>query len=279
MTAAAAGEEWWTPRFAEPRFSQSLERGLSILGCFTPKRPVLGISEIADDLGMKRSTTHRYVTTLAAFGYLEQVASRKYRLGLKVTKLGMSALSSTGLAEHAEHHLRELRRRTGFAASLAVLDGPEVVYVVREQALRRPGSDAGPTLTAGSRVPAYCTALGKVLLADLHERERRDLLAGVALEKRGPNTILTKKALRAELEQVEDEGMAVEDEELAPGLVAIAAPVRNDSKEAIAAIDLAAPVRTIALPSLVAELTPHLLSTAAEISARLGYRRGDEVGG
>jgi IclR family pca regulon transcriptional regulator len=73
------------PSLREPRYSQSLERGLAILSCFTPKRPVLGIADIADELGMSRSTTHRYVITLLALGYLEQGASRKYRLGLRVT--------------------------------------------------------------------------------------------------------------------------------------------------------------------------------------------------
>ena len=98
-TEKANGE--WTrvvPSLREPRYSQSLERGLAILACFTPERPVLGIADIADELGMSRSTTHRYVITLVALGYLEQGASRKYRLGLRVTDLGMSALNSTGSA-------------------------------------------------------------------------------------------------------------------------------------------------------------------------------------
>jgi len=98
-----------TPMLREARFSRSLERGLAILGCFTPEEPVLGIAEIADELGMSRSTTHRYVITLVALGYLEQGASRKYRLGLRVTDLGMSALNSTGLREHSRPYLEELR--------------------------------------------------------------------------------------------------------------------------------------------------------------------------
>src|SRR5690349_17327870 len=94
---------WSVPSLREPRYSQSLERGLAILSCFSARRPVLGIAEIAEDLGMSRSTTHRYVITLVALGYLEQGDSRKYRLGLRVTDLGMAALSSTGLREHAHH--------------------------------------------------------------------------------------------------------------------------------------------------------------------------------
>src|ERR1700734_4537490 len=112
---------WSIPSLREPRYSQSLERGLAILGCFTPERPVLGIADIADDLGMSRSTTHRYVITLVALGYLQQGASRKYRLGLGVTNLGMAALSSTSLREHAHQYLQELSRQSTYTVSLAVL--------------------------------------------------------------------------------------------------------------------------------------------------------------
>ncbi len=139
-TPKANGEQepaWSIPSLREPRYSQSLERGLAILGCFTPKRPVLGIADIADELGMSRSTTHRYVITLVALGYLEQGASRKYRLGLRVTDLGMSALNSTGLREHAHPYLEELRQRTSYTTSLGVLDGPEVLYVDRVRSFRR----------------------------------------------------------------------------------------------------------------------------------------------
>lgn len=117
-----ADGEWIrsVPSLREPRYSQSLERGLAILGCFTPERPILGI---ADELGMSRSTTHRYVITLVALGYMEQAASRKYRLGLRVTDLGMSALNSTGPREHAHPYLEELRQRTSYTVNLAVLDG------------------------------------------------------------------------------------------------------------------------------------------------------------
>src|SRR6201992_2638547 len=128
---------WSIPSLREARFSQSLERGLAILGCFTPQKPVLGIADIADELGMSRSTTHRYVITLVALGYLEQGASRKYRLGLKVTDLGMAAMNSTGLREHAHPYLQELRQRTTYTASLGVLDGAEVLLVDRARSFRR----------------------------------------------------------------------------------------------------------------------------------------------
>ncbi|MGH2903118.1 MAG: IclR family transcriptional regulator [Solirubrobacteraceae bacterium] len=270
------GPAWSIPSLREPRYSQSLERGLAILGCFTPERPVLGIADIADDLGMSRSTTHRYVITLVALGYLEQGASRKYRLGLRVTDLGMSALNSTGLREHAHPYLEELSRRTSYTTSLAVLDGVEVLYVDRVRSFRRGQSKIDLNLHAGSRLPAYCTALGKLLLANLPEGEHDERIAEVKLTKRGPNTITSKQALRDELGEIREESFAVNDEELAPEVYAVAAPVRNEAREVAAAVNLAAPTSMISLGELVDALGPHLVSTADRISARLGYRRDDE---
>src|SRR5271169_2078612 len=136
--ASATQEPAWSiPSLREPRYSQSLERGLAILRCFTPSRPVLGIADIADELDMSRSTTHRYVITLVALGYLEQGASRKYRLGMRVTDLGMSALNSTGLRRHSRQHLEELRQRTSYTSNLSVLDGEDILYIDRARSFRR----------------------------------------------------------------------------------------------------------------------------------------------
>ena len=261
-------------RLHEPRYSQSLERGLAILGCFTPERPVLGIAEIATELGVSRSTTHRYVITLFALGYLEQDSSRRYRLGLGVTDLGMSVLNATGLREHAHPFVQELRRDTSYTVSVAVLNGAEIVYVDRAPSFRNE-IDLG--LDTGSRLPAHCTAMGKVLLASLPEREQSELLASIKLTPRGPNTITSKNALRVELEQVREEGFAVNDQELAEDVHAIAVPVRAVSGKVVAALGLSADTSTISLEELVDALGPHLVSTADRISARLGYRRHDEL--
>ena len=267
---------WSIPSLREPRYSQSLERGLAILGCFTPKRPVMGIADIAEDLGMSRSTTHRYVITLVALGYLEQGASRKYRLGLRVTDLGMSALNATGLREHAHPYLEELRRRTSYATGLAVLDGEDIVYIDRVRSLRRGAERGEESLHPGSRVPAYCTAMGKVLLAGLPEDEQRELTASLALAGRGPNTVTDLGALRDQLRDVARSGLALDEEELAAGLCAIAAPVRNEARETVAAIEISAPSSLISLEEMSDALTPHLVSAADRISARLGHRRDDE---
>jgi IclR family transcriptional regulator, pca regulon regulatory protein len=276
--AKDSGQEpaWSIPSLREPRYSQSLERGLAILGCFTPKRPVLGIADIADELGMSRSTTHRYVITLVALGYLEQGASRKYRLGLRVTDLGMSALNSTGLREHAHPYLEELRQRTSYTTSLGVLDGTDILYVDRVRSFRRGQANVGVELHTGSRLPAYATSMGKLLLANLPEPEQRELIAQMKLTKRGPNTITSKKALREELDEIQAAGFAVDDQELAAELYAIAAPVRNEARDVVAAVNLVASASMISLEELVDALGPHLVSTADRISARLGYRRDDE---
>ena len=225
---------------------------------------------------MSRSTTHRYVITLVALGYLEQGASRKYRLGLRVTDLGMSALNSTGLREHAHPYLEELRQRTSYTSSLAVLEGADILYVDRARTFRRSQGKADLDLHPGSRLPAYCTAMGKLLLANLPEAEQRDVIAAMKPPKRGPNTITSKKALREDLDEVLDAGFAVNDEELAAGLHAIAAPVRNEAREVVAAVSLSAQSNMISLEEMVDALGPHLVSTADRISARLGYRRADE---
>jgi len=266
---------WSLPGLREPRFSQSLERGLAILACFTPERPVLGVADIADELDMSRSTTHRYVLTLTALGYLEQGAKRKYRLGLRVTDLGMSALNGTGLREHALPYLEDLSQRSTYTTSLAVLDGHEILYIDCARSFRHGQSRIDLGVHPGSRLPAHCTAIGKLLMANLPQREQDEMLASMKLTKRGPNTITSKQALRAELEEILEEDFAVNDEELAAELHSIAVPVRNHARKVVAAVSLEAHTSMISLSELVDAL-PHLVSTADRISARLGYRRDDE---
>lgn len=274
--SSGQGPAWSIPSLRGPRYSQSLERGLAILSSFTPERPILGIADIADELDMSRSTAHRYVVTLLALGYLEQEASRKYRLGLRVTDLGMSALNSTGLREHAAPYLQELRQRTSYTVSLAVLDGVDVLYVDQARSFRRGRGLAGADARTGSRLPAYCTAMGKLLLANLPDAEQAALLARLKLAKHGPNTITSKRALRQELDEVRRANFAVDAEELAKDLYSIAAPVRDESRQVVAAVEIAVPSALITRGELVDALGPHLISAGDRISARLGHRRADE---
>ncbi len=266
---------WSVPSLREPRYSQSLERGLAILSCFTPGRPVLGIADIADELGMSRSTTHRYVITLVALGYLEQGASRKYRLGLRVTDLGLSAINATDLREHAHPQLEELRQRTSYTASVTVLDGTEALIVDIARSYRRGLHSIRRAIRPGSRVPVHSTAAGKVLLAALPDRDQRELLGHAKLTRSGPNAITSKKALRSELEKVRDQGYAIDDEEFIEGVRAIAVPVREESGHVAAAMAISAASSMITAPEMVDGLLAPLIVAADHVSARLGHRRVD----
>jgi IclR family pca regulon transcriptional regulator len=266
------------PQLRESRYSQSLERGLAILECFTPERPVWGIVDLADELGMSRSTTHRYALTLTELGFLVRATRRRYRLGLRVTELGLSTLSSTSLHTHARPHLEELSMRVPYPLAIAVLDGPEVLYVDCVRGSRPGRQSAGVAPRAGDRVPAHCTAVGKLLVANLPEPVGREAIAELTLERKGPHTITSKTALRAEFARIREEGIATADEELAPGLLEIAAPVRSQAEELLAAVSMTAPRSMISLDQLVEHLGPHLVSTADRISAQVGYRREDERG-
>jgi len=259
------------PNLREPRYSQSLERGLAILSCFTAERPTMGIADIADELGMSRSTTHRYTITLVALGYLEQGPSRKYRLGMRVTDLGMAVLNSIGLREHSHPPLAELRDRCGYSVGLCILDGVNILYVDRARSFRPGQSKLELSLHPGSRLPAHCTAMGKLLLANLAESEREGLLAELTQTKHGPNTITSKRALREELQRVREEQLATNDEELAAGLHAIAAPVRDSTGVVVAAASMSAHTSAISSSELIDALGPYLISTADSISSALGY--------
>src|ERR1700744_799569 len=128
----------WNMPHDDSASSQSLERGLAILGTFSPDRPALGISELAQRLGLTRSTTHRYVATLARLGYLEQdPATRKYRLGIRVLDLGFTVLGSLELREIAGPHLQRLSAATGLTANLAIRDDTDVILIDRIRG--RPG--------------------------------------------------------------------------------------------------------------------------------------------
>ena len=250
--------------------SQSLERGLAILSAFRSGRPLLGVSELARDVGLSRSTTHRYIATLAALGYLDQdPSSRKYRLGPRVLDLGFSAINSMDLREVASPHLQALSDETGHTVNMAVLDGADIVYIDRCRTSQRGQRDIDLNLHIGSRLPAYCTSMGKVLLAGLPEDEQRSVVERVDFAQRGPNTLTARDELLRELEHVKRAGLAVNNEELAYGLRSIAAPVHAQSGEVAAAINLAVHRTMVSLDALVAHLGPPLKRTAEAISVRL----------
>jgi IclR family transcriptional regulator, pca regulon regulatory protein len=251
-------------------FSQSLERGLAILAAFRPDRPALGISELARDLGLTRSTTHRYVATLTSLRYLEQDDStRKYRLGPRVLDLGFSMLGSLDLREVAAPHLRRLTDSTGHTSNLAIRDDTDVILIDRVRG--RPGRyhHLEFTLHVGSRLPSYCSATGKALLAFVPRPDLDRLLDRMDLVPRGPRTLTDRSALLAELEQVRRTGLATNDEELESALRSIAAPVRARSGQVVAAVNVAIPWSPAAMSELLAQLGPTIQATAQQIAARV----------
>ncbi len=252
------------------RFSSSLVAGLAMLRCFTAEHPERGIADMAAELDLGRSTTHRYATTLVTLGYLEQGASRKYRLSSRVCDVGLSLFDSMVVRRVAREHLKELRAQTGRTVSLGVLGGTEVAYIDRWQGSRQGQYMADVSVGLGTRLPVHCSAAGKALLARLPEAEQRELIGKLRLSKRGPKSIMTKTALRDELERVVVRGVAVDDEELLAGRRAIAAVVVDGEGAAVAAVELAVPASAHAGERLLKELGPKVTTTARRITEALG---------
>jgi IclR family transcriptional regulator, pca regulon regulatory protein len=251
------------------RYSQSLRHGLAIMASFDPGRRELGIAELADELGMSRSTAHRYASTLVELGYLEQDSGRRYRLTPRAADLGLAAMRSLELRTCAHPLLAELRIHTGRTVSIGILDGSEVVLLDRLRGWRRGLHEIDLRRGPGSRVPAHCTAIGKVLLAHLPDSRQSRVLKGLTLSRNGPNCITTMPALHDELERVRTEGLAVDEEELIAGLCSIAVPVRDLNGRVGAAVDIAASTGVLSPEDLIETLGDRLILTAKNISAAL----------
>jgi IclR family pca regulon transcriptional regulator len=253
--------------------SQSLERGLAILSAFAAGRPLIGISELSRELELSRSTAHRYVATLAKLGYLQQdPESKRYRLGPKVLDLGFSAINSMDVREISAPYLRQLSDETGFTVNLAILDGIDVVYIERCRTAGPGQREIDLNLHVGSRLPAYCTAMGKAILAFVPEERLEELIPRIDFVPRGPNTLTSAAAFRAELEKIRASGIAVNDEELAYGLRSIAAPIHSHAGEVVAALNLAVHRTMVSMDELIARYGPPVAQTARDISLSLGHR-------
>jgi IclR family pca regulon transcriptional regulator len=253
--------------------SQSLERGLAILSSFHSDRQLIGVSELSRELALSRSTAHRYISTLARLGYLQQDPdSKRYRLGPKVLDLGFSAINSMDLREVSAPHLRQLSDKTGYTVNLAILDGTDVVYIERCRTARPGQWEIDLNLHVGARLPAYCTAMGKAILAFVPEEQCEEIIAQIDFAPRGPNTITDPQAFREELARIRESGIAVNNEELAYGLRSIAAPIHSHSGEVLAALNLAVHRTMVSMDELIARLGPAVTQTARDISLGMGHR-------
>jgi IclR family pca regulon transcriptional regulator len=250
----------------DPRKSRSLEYGVAILETFSRQHQALGIAEMADIVGISRSTTHRYAITLVALGYLEQDSSRKYRLATGAAGPGSAAVRTIRRQAQAGFALRELRDDLGFTVSMGVLDGARVVYVHRLFGRRLGQRAIDMDLGVGVNVPVYCTALGKVLLASVSDAERRELLAGLDLIPHGPGSITVKSKLAAELDRIDVRQVVVSDEEFVYGARSIAALVPRPPSENSLAIEVTVPSKAYTADRLVKAIGPRLKRTARLIS-------------
>lgn len=253
--------------------TQALERGLTVLSALAGRSGALGLVEISKASGLSKSTCHRYLTALVRLDYVEQDReTRRYRLGPAAAALSAAAHGSREVVQVAGRMLQELSEETNQTASLAVLDGTDIVYVDRRRPTRA-GFQIQLDLHVGSRLPAYCTALGKVLLAHRDPVATRRALDRMDLIRRGPGTITSREELLTTLQTIERVGLAVANEELAPGVRALAVPVRDRFGETIAAVGLA--VHLGAWNATLAAVTDRfelpLRRTGRDISQRMGY--------
>ncbi len=251
---------------ADPRLSRSLEYGVAILESFSGGRQTLGIADIADIVGVSRSTTHRYAMTLVALGHLEQNSKRKYRLAQHAADPGGAAIGAIRLEVAARAVLEGLRDQTGHTVSMGVLNGARVTYVHRLLAHGVGQYGADHDLGVGASIPAYCSALGKILLASISDAERRELLASIKLKPQGPNTIEDLDELVAELDRISTRGVVVSDEELFAGSRSIAVLVPRPRSEHPVAIEVTVPSSVYTVEQLRKRVGPRLKRAAKLIS-------------
>jgi IclR family pca regulon transcriptional regulator len=272
-TPAATGAQgeraapWLEVIDGAPRYSVSLAVGLAILESLTAEHPVLGIAEIADVMGLRgRSTTHRYASTLAVLGYLEQDRSRRYRLAPKAANLALALLDSMPLRAAAREHVRGLRDRTGYTTGLVILDGPDVLYTERFSGHRRGQWAVDDGIGVATRLPAHLTAGGKALLAGLPTAERTKLLQGLRSVQQATGSVTSNQRLGDELAQIHEERLALSDQELREGLRSIAIPLADTLGDVLAAIEIAVPAGAFtSMQALAEHLAPALTETAGKI--------------
>ena len=254
---------------------ETLERGLSVLSLFSNDASELTLTEISRSADINMTTSLRIASTLEGAGYLwRDPETKRYRPSLKVLQLGFSALRSMDIRQSARLYLERLSKETGETVSLAVLDGLEIVYVDRI----RNRQIVGVVLGMGSRLPAQCTSMGKAMLAYLPENQLKTRLNGAVLQACTANTIIETDSLEADLAKVRRKGYAINNQELAVGLRAVAAPIWGEEGQVVAAINISGSTEAISRSRLKQELAPLLSETAAEISQSLGFMDGNNSG-
>ena len=248
----------------DPSFMTSLARGLAVVKAFSDQRRAMTIAQISHKTGIPRAAVRRCLYTLKQRGYADSEANNFY-LKPKILTLGYSYLSSTPLTISAQPCLNHVSRTLNESCSLAVLDDLEVLYISRSATSRV----MSVALNAGSRLPAYCTSLGRVMLAAMSDAELDAYFEKATLRAFTDRTIISESGLRAILIDVRQSGYAVVEEELEIGLCSIAVPVRGASGTTVAALNVGAQSTRVTRFQLEKTFLPALLNAASELSVLL----------
>ncbi len=254
------------PKRPEPTRLSSVAMAVRLLKTFSEGEAEIGVTSLSRRLGVAKSTVYRLASTLVSEGLLEQnPETEKYRLGMSLFALGALVRQRMNVATDARPFLFHLREATGETVHLAILEGPDIVFVLNLE------SNHAIRMRAdlGARKPAFCTAEGRAMLAFQPQDVVNDVL-GRRLVPRTPKTIIHAGQIRAALEEVRALGFATEDEQSELGMRSVAAPIRNANGRVVAAIGLAGPIQRLSDEAL-ASFAPLVADAARTISARLGY--------
>ncbi|NLY74499.1 MAG: IclR family transcriptional regulator [Firmicutes bacterium] len=254
---------------------QTIERTLDIIELLATAKEGLGVTEIGRKIGLHKSTVYRLLNALAKRGYIEKDPKNStYKIGLKFIEISGLFLKKLELKTEALPYMRKLAEIIGQPVHLAILEGTEVIYIEKVELV----NSIRMYSQIGKRVPAYCSAIGKILLAGLNPEALREVLENIKFERLTPNTITTKKELLRELESVKEKGWAVDNEEHEPDIRCIAAPIIDYTGKIIAAVSVSGESRIIN-PESDFEIAGHVVETAASISKRMGYIQADQERG
>jgi len=265
---ASAGESAATKgpagEIADHEIMGGFLKGLSVIVAFDRDHDSLTIAEVARLTGLDRATARRCLLTLVRLGYAE-TDGKRFKLTVRVLRLGYAYLSATSLPRLIQPYLERLSETTGESCSASVLDGEEIVYIAR--ASQRRVLSIG--LSVGSRLPAYCTSMGRVLLGALPTTEARGVLDRSARRKLTPSTVTAIERLIEILDETRRVDFALIDQELEIGLRSIAVPLRNERGKVLAAVNVGLQAARMTPADMQREVLPRLRALQAELSPLL----------
>ena len=242
-------------------YVQSFARGLAVIRSFSAEAPALTLTEVAQRAGLTRAGARRILLTLAHLGYVES-QGRQFRLTAKILDLGFAYLSSLPVWNLAEPVMETLVAEVKESSSVAVLDGDEIVYVLRVPTHKIMSINLG----IGSRLPAYCTSMGRVLLAGLPADEGRRRIVGAVRRAHTARTVTEAAELMRLVDEARTQRWSLVDQELEEGLVSLAAPITDRAGRTIAALNISGQANRTPAPLMQQRFLPLLREAAEKIS-------------